>query len=456
MELYYDKDEYERYGNISRVLLGSLTIGREEKQGFFRDRQFALSILSPIYRDVFSMYFGLNGEPKELEEIGKKYNMPASMVRGLIMEAFVALGDRCIKDLLIRCTDDSIGYSGVDIQKFDYDYLKNLRDKIILNEEVERNRRFFSMPPKYKQAEVYLRSALLQRFCDVFKLPLIWSEDKKRLWQDKTIDEVLSLSCNDEKEYWQIAYQIHSVGLKFYDEMDYYKDWENHCISGIVNFGLDEFSDKFSIGYAKNKDLKEILEQRVEDCGFSAKTYSALKNQDKRIFLDVVKTKESKLLQMKDMSNLNVYEVYKKAVDSGLGLCPEKRKPIDWQKELPVIYTKMAGHESGASKEDFSVINDTSVVDIPELALRLKNGLRRNNIHTIGELVSYSEKELREFQAFGKIGIQEIKAMLGNYSLSLKPDDLTKKEWLEELSSRLNAVKQKTAESDQSVDLADD
>ena len=451
MELYYDKDEHERYGNINRVLLGSLTIGKEEKQEFFRDRQFALSILSPIYRDAFGMYFGLNGEPKTLKEIGEKYKLPASMVRGLIMEAFLALNDPCIKDLLIRCTDDSIGYYGVDIQKFDYDYLKALRDDIVLKEAVERSSRFDSMPADYKQAEVYLRSALLQRFGEVFKLPINWKEEKKASWRDRTIDEVLTFSLYDEKEYAQIADQIHSAGLKFYCEMDYYKNWENHCISGIVDFGLEEFSNKFHLGYTKNKELKEILEQRVDDCGFTARTSSALKNQDKRIFLDIVKTKESELSKMKDMTNFSVYEVYKKAADSGLGLCPDYKKSVTWQDELLELYTRVVVQKSGlATKEEFSTINNTSVADIPGLALRLSNGLKRKNINTIGELISYSEKELGEMPNLGKIGIQEIKAALSDYSLSLRPNDLTREEWLAELSSRANA------ESVQSNELADD
>jgi DNA-directed RNA polymerase subunit alpha len=51
-------------------------------------------------------------------------------------------------------------------------------------------------------------------------------------------------------------------------------------------------------------------------------------------------------------------------------------------------------------------------IDELELSVRAHNCLKRANIHTIAELLEYSEKELLEFKNFGKKSADEVSKSL--------------------------------------------
>lgn len=65
-----------------------------------------------------------------------------------------------------------------------------------------------------------------------------------------------------------------------------------------------------------------------------------------------------------------------------------------------------------------STLLDTPVTDF-DLGVRTRNGLRKINIRTLGDLLKVTEAELRSFKNFGEASLEEIKAMLSQKGLRL-------------------------------------
>ena len=59
-------------------------------------------------------------------------------------------------------------------------------------------------------------------------------------------------------------------------------------------------------------------------------------------------------------------------------------------------------------------------ISILDLTTRASNSLKNAEIETIGQLISYSEVDLMEFDKFGKTSLKEIKEKLAAIGLSLK------------------------------------
>ncbi len=71
-------------------------------------------------------------------------------------------------------------------------------------------------------------------------------------------------------------------------------------------------------------------------------------------------------------------------------------------------------------KDDKAEALKTQSISILDLTTRASNSLKNAEIKTIGELVSYSEIDLMEFDKFGKTSLKEIKEKLAALGLSLK------------------------------------
>ena len=59
------------------------------------------------------------------------------------------------------------------------------------------------------------------------------------------------------------------------------------------------------------------------------------------------------------------------------------------------------------------------LVDDLELSVRSSNCLRRENIQTVGELITYSETDLLHIPHFGRRSLREVKEVVHNLGLKL-------------------------------------
>ncbi|MCL2316913.1 MAG: DNA-directed RNA polymerase subunit alpha [Actinomycetia bacterium] len=82
------------------------------------------------------------------------------------------------------------------------------------------------------------------------------------------------------------------------------------------------------------------------------------------------------------------------------------------------------GIEIGLSPIDEQLAADMALpIEKLNLTVRSYNCLKREGIHTIGELVSRSEQDLLEIRNFGSKSIDEVKAKLVELGMGLKDDD---------------------------------
>lgn len=76
--------------------------------------------------------------------------------------------------------------------------------------------------------------------------------------------------------------------------------------------------------------------------------------------------------------------------------------------------------EEPEKKEDKEESLKSQPINILDLTTRASNSLKNAEIETIGQLISYSEVDLMEFDKFGKTSLKEIKEKLAAIGLSLK------------------------------------
>jgi DNA-directed RNA polymerase subunit alpha len=79
------------------------------------------------------------------------------------------------------------------------------------------------------------------------------------------------------------------------------------------------------------------------------------------------------------------------------------------------------GIDMGPSPTDAALAADLALpIEELELTVRSYNCLKREGIHTVGELISRSEQDLLDIRNFGAKSIDEVKAKLAEMGLSLK------------------------------------
>jgi DNA-directed RNA polymerase subunit alpha len=83
------------------------------------------------------------------------------------------------------------------------------------------------------------------------------------------------------------------------------------------------------------------------------------------------------------------------------------------------------GIEIGPSPTDAALAADLALpIEDLQLTIRSYNCLKREGIHTVGELVARSEADLLDIRNFGAKSITEVKEKLAELNLSLKDSPL--------------------------------
>ena len=120
---------------------------------------------------------------------------------------------------------------------------------------------------------------------------------------------------------------------------------------------------------------------------------------------------ESLLLEIETNGSITPIDVLNSASDI-LSTTFGSLKTTDSINETPIIDEE----ESILKQPDFSKI---PIEDL-ELSVRAYNCLKRANIHTLGELLTYSQDELLEFKNFGQKSADEVcESLLKRFNLNI-------------------------------------
>jgi DNA-directed RNA polymerase subunit alpha len=80
---------------------------------------------------------------------------------------------------------------------------------------------------------------------------------------------------------------------------------------------------------------------------------------------------------------------------------------------------KSGKKEKRSETEDPKKIN---VIDLKSLSTRTLNVLEKGKVNTVGDVIEFTENQLKDLEGMGDKGIKEIKKSIGEYGLNLKQE----------------------------------
>jgi DNA-directed RNA polymerase subunit alpha len=113
----------------------------------------------------------------------------------------------------------------------------------------------------------------------------------------------------------------------------------------------------------------------------------------------------------------------REALENSIGLMISQLKAIvgfKEEEEVPIITEDTSGDASGSSKPELDVEFMKTRIDAIGLSPRTVKALSNANIRTIGGLARKKEVDILDIEGLGSKGIQEIKKVLAQYSITLK------------------------------------
>jgi DNA-directed RNA polymerase subunit alpha len=159
-----------------------------------------------------------------------------------------------------------------------------------------------------------------------------------------------------------------------------------------------------------------ILDTPITDFELSVRSRNCLKKMNIHTLGDLLKISEVELLGYKNFGETSLNEIRAMLKQKGLRLGQLKEEDVRLTRPRPQ-YLRRAGGPEGSPE----ILN--KYLSEIELSSRSRKCLQRLNLVTIGDLVSRSEAELLATKNFGQTSLNEIKAKLTEFGLSLRKTD---------------------------------
>lgn len=156
-----------------------------------------------------------------------------------------------------------------------------------------------------------------------------------------------------------------------------------------------------------------LMDTPVTDFELSVRARNCLKKMQIRTLGDLLKISEAELLSYKNFGETSLHEIRAMLAQKGLRL--GQGLEGQYSRARKEIYEELKG------KAPESVLNKP--MSVLDLSVRARKALQMLNIQTIGDLAMRTEAELMGVKNFGATSLDEIKAKLGDFGLSLRTID---------------------------------
>jgi DNA-directed RNA polymerase subunit alpha len=153
-----------------------------------------------------------------------------------------------------------------------------------------------------------------------------------------------------------------------------------------------------------------LLDTPVTDFELSVRARTCLKKMSIRTLGDLVRTTEAELLSYKNFGEQSLVEIKNMLATKGLRLGQGRDEAYRAARKQLIDQFRGTGQEALLNK---------SVGEL-NLSVRARKALQLLNIHTLGDLVAHTEAELLGVKNFGATSLNEVKAKLSEYGLSLR------------------------------------
>lgn len=162
-----------------------------------------------------------------------------------------------------------------------------------------------------------------------------------------------------------------------------------------------------------------ILETPISEFELSVRARNCLRKMNINTLGDLIKLTEAELLSYKNFGETSLKEIKTLLAKRGLrlGQPPEEvEAALAAAEQTATASPAPRGHVPPGSE----AVLAKSVSEL-ELSVRARRCLQRLNIITLGDLVQHSEADLLATRNFGQTSLNEIKARLAEYGLTLAP-----------------------------------
>lgn len=159
-----------------------------------------------------------------------------------------------------------------------------------------------------------------------------------------------------------------------------------------------------------------ILDTPITDFELSVRSRNCLKKMNIHTLGDLLKISEVELLGYKNFGETSLNEIKAMLKQKGLRLGQLKEEETRMVRPRQPLLRRAGGPE-GAPE----ILN--KYLSEIELSSRSRKCLQRLNLVTIGDLVIRSEAELLATKNFGQTSLNEIKAKLGEFGVTLRKTD---------------------------------
>jgi len=451
---YYNKEERLMRESIPTDIVGArsensllsnpttMKEARIEMRDYFRDRQFILETLTPREAEVFTMYYGIDGEkPMTYEQIGKKYDVSRTRIGQMIAKILRKLRHPSRLNAYSVLTDKEIGYNppnrdaGEEFglrEEFSFDKLQELRHKKLNAME---QARYDALSTEEHKADKILTTLLTIELLDFAKIMNIdidmgkLTEITDRSYPTINILLATPKSVLIENGFNELIQKLESLGLHFYEEFEYVEDFNKKCYKSMMKVGLKNIGQLFPT-------KATIFSLTLEDLDLSVRTFTCLKRAGKDTVLDLISMSEDEYLHVRNLGKKSMEEILLKINSLGLSIRPEDVSVEKWISQYgnPVVVAK--------DKETEEVKINAELLEITieeiDMSVRSFNCLKRAGKNTLGDIVVMSASELLRVRNLGGKSYKEVLEKIRSFGLEVRPEGIKREDWLGVLAQ--NAV----------------